>query len=201
MTNNIMETNKDLFIQLCRKNIKRDGIEDLLNYISTTDFYKAPASTRFHGCYKGGLVEHSLNVYDALINLDNTLDENVKDKARYCYDKESLTIVSLLHDLCKANFYVPSTRNVKDASGKWTTVDCFTIDDKFPMGHGEKSIYLIRNYIKLTDDEALAIRWHMGGFDNSVKGGDMSLSKVFENCPLALALHIADMQATYFYEK
>lgn len=186
-------TNKEEFLELCKCNISRDGIKDLLAWLEKSDFYSAPASTKYHGCNEGGLLEHSLNVYRALWDLVALYKLDV--------DVETLTIVSLFHDLCKVNFYKKATRNVKDEHGKWIEKTVYEIDEKFPCGeHADKSIILIQQYMKLTPNEILAIRTHMGGFDTSVKGGSFMVGKIFEKSPLALCLHLADMIATYLYE-
>lgn len=176
---------KNKFIEIFKNNVKRDGADKLLEWLLKTDFFTAPASTRFHGAKEGGLLEHSLNVY-------NRLD---------CENEETRAICALLHDLCKVNFYAVSQRNVKnDETGKWEKQSYYSIDDKLPYGHGEKSVYMITGFMKLTRDEAMAIRWHMGGFDDSVRGGSYAMSSAFEQFPLAVKLHIADLQATYFDE-
>lgn len=182
---------KEEFIKIVRENIKRDGIEDLLDYLETTDFYKAPASTMYHGNYEGGLIEHSLNVFKMLSGSYSSVISE--------YDMESIAIVSLFHDLCKANLYKVEMRNVKQ-NGQWIQVPYYKTDEEFPFGHGEKSVYLLMKFIKLTDEEALAIRWHMGGFDQAIKGGSYALSGAYSKSLLALELHIADMRATYICE-
>ncbi|MCK9477969.1 MAG: hydrolase [Firmicutes bacterium] len=192
---------KEKFISLCNKNIERAGIDKLLTWLDTTDFYTAPASTRFHGSHEGGLVEHSLAVF-----------ENMKSGIKISAENESVAIVSLFHDLCKVNFYVPEWRNKKvysengskrDEGGRfdWETVQGYSVDDQFPYGHGEKSAYIVGLFMKLTVDELMAIRWHMGGFDDSIKGGSYALGNAFEKYPLALELHIADLRATYIDKK
>jgi len=172
---------------------QRAGAENLLEWLRSTDFFTAPASTRFHGAFDGGLVAHSLHVYE---NLE-------------WQDPVSRAIVALLHDVNKANFYKPKWNNKKvyssqgskrDGGGSfdWVQEKGYEIDDQLPYGHGEKSVYLIRKFIGLTDEEALAIRWHMGGFDDAVRGGNSySVNKTFETYPLAVQLHIADLKATY----
>lgn len=182
---------QDKFIKIFTNHIHRDGADALLHWLLHTDFFDAPASTRFHGNYPGGLCEHSVNVYDMLC----------KSKILSDVSHESIAIVSLLHDLCKVNFYQKSWRNQKnEETGQWERVPYYTIDDTLPYGHGEKSVYIISDFMKLTRDEAMAINWHMGGFDDRVKGGSYALSRVFEKYPLALELHIADMRATYLLE-
>ena len=185
---------KEMFITLCRDNIKRDGLNSLLDWMEReSDFYEAPASTRFHGNYQYGLVEHSLNVYNALLELTKQFQLNVSI--------ETLTIASLFHDLCKANYYVLGTRNVKDEeTGVWRKEPFYKSEDQYPIGHGEKSVILLMKHMRLTDDEIYAIRWHMGGFDNAVKGGDYASGKAYEICPLAVLLHVADMVASYLME-
>ena len=184
-------TSKELFIETYNKNIRRPGAEKLLAWMESTDFFTAPASTRFHAAYEGGLLDHSLNVYNVLISkhYDPAGD-----------DIESFTIASLLHDLCKAGFYKTELRNRKNDRGEWEKVPVYAIDDQFPYGHGEKSVYLIERFMRLKTEEAMAIRWHMGGFDDSVRGGSFSLAHAFEKYPLGVKLHLSDLEATYLHE-
>lgn len=190
-----MNQYKEQFITICRTHIKRAGIDNLLEYLEHTDFFIAPASTRFHGNYACGLVEHSLNVYHAAKCL-------VKQHNMVNISEETIAIAALFHDLCKADYYVASTRNVKDeATGVWRKEPCYKTDDQYPLGHGEKSVIILMKYLDLTDDEIYAIRFHMGGFDSAVKGGDSSMSKAYEMCPFAVILHLADMTATYLMEE
>ncbi len=182
---------KQQFIDEYKKAITRAGSSELLDWLCTTDFFAAPASSKFHSAYEGGLCDHSLNVYRVMIERFNGGQPN-----------ESMAICSLLHDLCKAEFYKVSFRNVKDeATGRWDKVPYYTIEDKFPFGHGEKSVFLIERFMKLKIDEAIAIRWHMGGFDDAAKGGSFAVSGAFEKYPLAVMLHIADIEATYLVEE
>lgn len=185
---------KKEFEELVRENITRDGIDELMKYIEDeTDFYTAPASTRFHCSEEGGLVRHSINVF-------NELSSN-KSMAKDKYSDESIAIVSLFHDLCKVNMYEVSTRNVKDEFGRWKQVPYYTTNEQFPFGHGEQSVYLLMKHgLSITDEEAMAIRWHMGGFTDSVKGGSYSISKAFSSSILAVELHIADLRATHIDE-
>lgn len=189
-------TTKEKFIELCTANIHRDGISDLLKWLEhKSDFFTAPASTKYHGSYEGGLCEHSLNVYECLsLSLERYPELSVP--------MESITISALFHDICKANFYKSSFRNVKnDETGQWEKAKFYEIDEKFPCGeHADKSIIILQSYIKLQPEEILAIRGHMGGFDTSVKGGAFMISKIFEKSKFALLLHLADMEATYMKE-
>lgn len=187
-------SNKDRFLSICNTNIKRKGIENLLGWLEKSDFFIAPASTKFHGNYTGGLLEHSLNVYDCLVKIVREFNINCSD--------ESVTIVALFHDLCKANFYTTTSRNYKDEkTGQWLKKEVYVIDDKMPLGHGEKSCLILQSFMSLKLEELLAIRWHMGGFDSAVKGGDFSINKAFDMYKLVSALHIADLEATHFLEE
>lgn len=185
-------TNKEEFLEICSC-IKRDGINDLLDWLEKSDFYIAPASTKFHGNYAGGLLAHSLNVYRAL--------KDLVQLHKFSVPEETIAIVALFHDACKINLYRQGVRNVKDETGHWVEKIVYEIDEKFPCGdHADKSIIIIQQYMKLTPEEILAIRAHMGGWDNSVKGGSYCIGKIFEKSPLAVLLHLADMTATYLYE-
>lgn len=189
--------NKEKFLEIYNTYIHREGSEKLQEYLlsKSSDFFTAPASTRFHGAYEGGLVEHSINVYECL--KDYLFRERVKQIYHMEYDPESIAIVGLLHDLCKINCYKVGSRNVKDENGIWQSVPTYEYDDKLPYGHGEKSVYIITGFMKLTREEAFAIRYHMGfaGVEDKRSVGD-----AFEQFPLAFALNIADMEATYFLE-
>lgn len=192
--NSILDDMKTRFQSIC-STIDRPGMDDLMAWLERSDFYTAPASARFHGNYPGGLLEHSLNVYDCLTNLAVVRCSDLS------IPKDSVAIAALFHDVTKANYYVSSTRNVKDeTTGVWRKEPCYKTEDKLPLGHGEKSVIILQSFINLTRDEIFAIRWHMGGFDSAVKGGDFGLSKAFELCPLAVMTHLADMEATYLIE-
>ncbi len=188
---------KEEFIKIYNDNIKREGADKLLAYLTSDscDFFTAPASTRFHSAYSGGLMEHSLNVYYCL--KDYLERPRVKETYGLNVSDETIAIVALLHDLCKINCYKSSTRNVKDANGVWHTVPTYTYDDEMPYGHGEKSVYIISGYMRLTREEAFAIRYHMGFSGNEDK---LNVGNAFEKFPLAFALSTADMEATYFLE-
>ena len=189
-------TARDRFISIFKTKIKREGADKLLDYLISSDFFTAPASARYHSAYEGGLLDHSLNVYDCLSAYLNR--EYVKEKFKLSYTEETIAIVSLLHDVCKVNVYKPGYRNVKNEQGKWEQVPTFEFDDKLPYGHGEKSVYMISPFMKLTREEAFAIRYHMG-FSNV--DDQRNVGKAFEMFPLAFALSTADMEATYYLEK
>lgn len=188
---------KDEFIEIYQKYIKREGADRLLQHLlsSGSDFFTAPASTRFHGAYEGGLVEHSINVYECL--RDYLSRGRVKELYGIEASDETIAIVALLHDLCKMNFYKPGFRNVKDDNGVWQKVPTYEIDDKLPYGHGEKSVYMISGFMRLTREEAFAIRYHMG-FSGDEPARNVGAA--FEMFPLAFALSTADMEATFFLE-
>ncbi len=187
---------REEFIELYNANIKRSGADELLSYLETkSDFFTAPASAKYHGAYSGGLCDHSLNVYRCLV--DYLARERVKTVFGLAYSDESVAIAALLHDLCKAGCYRAGTRNVKDENGKWQTVPTFFYEDPLPYGHGEKSVYIASGFLRLTREEAMAIRWHMGFSgteDNHMVG------RALKQYPLAFALSVADMEATYFLE-
>lgn len=188
---------KEEFIKIYKENIKREGSEKLLTYLQNSDFFTAPASSRFHCAYEGGLCEHSINVYKRL--LKNVENEFGKEWEKFI-SAESVAICSLLHDLCKISFYKVEYRNVKE-NGEWVKKPYYAKEELLPYGHGEKSVYIINGFIRLTRDEAIAINWHMGGFDSRAKGGDNSVSEAYSICPLAVLLHTSDLQATYLDEK
>lgn len=188
---------KEKFIEIYRGNVTREGADKLLDYLlsRSSDFFTAPASMRFHSAYEGGLAEHSVNVYECLV--DYLSRARVRDVYGMAYDAESVALVSLLHDLCKINCYRPSTRNVKDENGVWQTVPTYTWEDALPYGHGEKSVYIISGFLRLTREESFAIRYHMG-FSGTEDRRDIGLA--FERFPLTFALSTADMEATYYLD-
>lgn len=188
--------NKDLFIRLYKENIKRQGSEDLLNWLINSDFFVAPASSRFHSAKEGGLCEHSIKSYYRFLKI---LESEYGNEWSKYVSAESAAIIALLHDVCKVNFYKLDYRNVKE-EGVWVQKPYFTVEDTLPYGHGEKSVYIISGFMKLTREEAMAINWHMGGFDDRVKGGSYSLKDAFTAFPVALLFHIADMQTSYLDE-
>lgn len=190
-TKNI-EVLKQQFYDIVRSEIRRDGIDSLVKYLESRDFFVAPASTKYHNAFDGGLLDHSINVYDALLRINEQFGLKL--------DAESMAIVALFHDVCKVDTYVKGKRNVKNQYGTWESKDVWERREMLPLGHGEKSAIIIDRYIRLKLSEVYAIRWHMGGFDSAVKGGDGSMNAAFEKCPLAAALHMADLAATYLME-
>lgn len=188
MENNIQK-NKEEFLNLL-KSITRPGIEKLIEWIETkSDFFIAPASTMFHGNYEGALVEHSLNVYKLFKEKNERYDLGLNE--------DSVKIMALLHDICKANFYKPSTRN-KKIDGAWKQIPWYDIEDSFPLGHGEKSVIMIRCYITLSSEEMLGIRWHMGGYEP--KENYKALSAAWDKYKSGACLHSADLEASNLLE-
>ena len=185
----VLQENKNEFINLCKK-IKREGIDELMNWLENSDFYTAPASTRFHGAYKGGLLQHSLNVYHEMLRLLSVFPEVE-------VSQETVIICTLFHDLCKVNLYGTEKRNRKNDLGKWESYDAYTFNERFCFGgHGSKSVYLVQYFIKLEPEEAAAINCHMGAF-----GADANaVGKAFEQYPFAWLLSVADQAATYIKE-
>ena len=188
---------KDEFLEIFYDNIDRDGADKLVEWLEKSDFFTAPASARNHCSYKGGLCQHSINVYKRFIKL---LEGEYGDNWQKVVSPESVAIMGLLHDVCKVDCYQESFKNVKDENGVWQKVPCYKFEEALPYGHGEKSVYIISSFMKLSREESMAINWHMGNADSRVKGGFYGLSSVFYAFPTALLFHIADMQATFLDE-
>ena len=174
---------KEEFIRLLQE-IPREGMDKLIEFLKASDFFEAPASTRFHGAFRGGLLAHSMKVYEIL-----------KTKTP---DSDSVRIIALLHDICKANYYKTDYRNAKNELGVWEKVPYYTVDDTIPYGHGEKSVMMISEFIKLTNEEKYAIRWHMGFTEPKELYGTIGLA--YKKYPIALLTHEADLEASYFYD-
>lgn len=174
---------KEEFIRLLQE-IPREGMDKLIEFLKASDFFEAPASTRFHGAFRGGLLAHSMKVYEIL-----------KTKTP---DSDSVRIIALLHDICKANYYKTDYRNAKNELGVWEKVPYYTVDDTIPYGHGEKSVMMLSEFIKLTNEEKYTIRWHMGFTEPKELYGTIGLA--YKKYPIALLTHEADLEASYFYD-
>lgn len=192
--------------------VNRPGMDKLLDYIRQSDFYKAPASTKYHLSCEGGLLQHSLNVLDALREImtkeNDGRNEDGTPRIKYHYSvagkfvatipEESLSIIALLHDICKTYFYTTSMRNAKnEQTGKWEKVPYFTVKDRMPLGHGDKSVMIIKQYIDLTTPEMYAIWHHMGFTENA---DFQTLTNAIDKFPIIWAMHTADMMASHFME-
>jgi hypothetical protein len=215
MTEINLEANKERFIVLLSsilgtKSMSDIAAIDIINYLDETDFYIAPASTKYHGAYIGGLCEHSLSVYDNILKVENLFYSHKSDGDRYSL--KSLTLVSLLHDVCKINIYKEKYRNVQqfkednftpelNEKGKpiWARVKGYEVIDSLPLGHGEKSVIILQKFMQLSIDEIIAIRWHMGGYDDLTKTfiGNITANNAFNNYPLVTLLHIADLSSIF----
>lgn len=195
-----MEEKRDFikeFTEIYTSKINREGADKLLDWLLKSDFTTCPASTKFHSNHEGGLIEHSVKAYKRFVrNLVKEYGENWQVHI----SEESAAIIGLLHDICKVGYYKQEMRNVKE-DGIWVQKPYYTVDDKLPYGHGEKSVYIISGFMKLTREEAMAINWHMGGFDMRVQGGSYSISGAFYEFPVALIFHLSDLEATYLDEQ
>ena len=191
-----LEEIKQEFLEIFYDNIERDGAEELLAYLEKTDFLTAPASSKQHSNFEGGLCLHSINVYKRFLKL---IQSEYGQKWQEKISPESVAIIALLHDLCKTNFYVVEMRNTK-VDGEWVQKPFYKVEDSLPYGHGEKSVYMISGFMKLTREEAMAINWHMGAFDPRAQANSVVLSNVFYRYPIAFLFHLADYMATYLDE-
>ncbi len=174
------------------KSTKREGMDTLIDFLENkSDFFTCPASTKFHGNFAGGLAEHSLKVYEIL-------EHKVKNSI-YKIDipPESIIIIGILHDICKVNFYAVDYRNAKNELGVWEKVPYYKVDDTIPYGHGEKSVMMLTEYIKLTNEEKYAIRWHMGFTEPKEMYTTIGLA--YTKYPICVLTNEADLEATYFY--
>ena len=189
---------KELFLNLL-SNVKRNGINNLLDYLEETDFYIAPASSKYHGAYDKGLLEHSLEVYYKLLSLKNNFDFEIEE--------DSLKIIGLFHDICKMNFYIKTKKNSKKKDDKgnfilnpkgfpiWEEIEYYDIEDKLPLGHGEKSVIILQQFIQLNLNELMAIRWHMMAYDDVTRGyaGNLALTNALNKYPIIALTHCADL--------
>lgn len=192
-------TSRDEFLEIFYDNIERDGSDKLVEWLDKSDFFTAPASTKRHSSYKGGLCQHSINVYKRLVKLVQSEFGNDWEKR---VSPESLAIMGLLHDVCKVDTYVEDLKNVKNQeTGKWEQKPYYRIEESLPYGHGEKSVYILSAFIKLSREEALAINWHMGEYDLRVKSGSYAITSVYYKYPVCFLLHLADLMATYLDEE
>lgn len=186
---------KQQFTEIYREKITRENSDKLLDYLTKSDFFTAPASTRFHSAFEGGLALHSLNVYHCLKGYLE--GERAREVYKLSFSEETIAVVALLHDICKVNVYKTSLRNKKNEHGVWEQVPFYEFDDQLPYGHGEKSVYMISGFMRLSREEAMAIRWHMGFSGMEDKN---TIGRALEMYPLAFALSVADMEASYFLE-
>lgn len=194
--------NREHFIEKL-KSTKREGIENTIAELEGLGFFAAPASSRFHLNCEGGLVEHSMNVCNVALDIREVMiarDPSLAGKLPI----DSIIIAALLHDTCKADIYKPAIKKQKNKLGIWEPVQGYDVEySNFPLGHGEKSvIVLLRAGLKLTDDEIMAIRWHMHAWDLPFQSPDIkgNLQKAREICPLAVVIQTADGLASNLLE-
>ena len=197
-----IEQNKRIILNILKDTLKkREGANNFIYYLkNSTDFFTAPASTIFHGNFEGGLAQHSLNVY-------NLLKEKVERYKMKTADS-TISICGLLHDICKTNFYIKTKKwdkKFKEQTGEWRQIDIYETNETFPAGHGEKSVFILQRFLKLTDEEIITIRWHMGGmFDASIHfqyPNGIAFKKALEMYPLLTLMISADMEASAMLDK
>lgn len=195
-----IKKNRDDFFAIAETYIQRDGLSRLLSYLEhQTDFFQAPSSVRFHLNEKGGLCLHSLNVFETCLRIYKSVLEPQLKTGKANFDEpiseESIAIVALFHDVCKTNMYREVEKWRKDDQNRWVSYPGFDIVDDFPFGHGEKSCIIINHYLKLTKEELLAIRWHMGAFEAGEQGSSSrkSFYSACETSPLVALIQSADM--------
>jgi hypothetical protein len=190
-----MNNNKETVTELLSSTGRR-GVDGLIEYlVDGCDFFEAPASTKYHSAYTGGLAEHSLSVYNTLKRLDGAFAS--------VYPADQIIITGLLHDLCKTSYYVPETAWRKDDHGKWESYTRWGVDDILPLGHGEKSLYLVSKFIDLSAEEAAAIRWHMGAWADGVTtsyAAGQSYNAAVGKYPLVTLLSTADNISSHLVE-
>jgi hypothetical protein len=192
---------KDKIIKIL-KSTNIHNIDNLINNLTECGYFTAPGSTKYHGNYEGGLADHSYNVYCQMMYLKKIQCKINKDLEADLPD-ESIIITSLLHDVCKCDNYKKDMKWRKDSKNKWEQYETYVYDDESkPFGHGEKSVIrLLKWGLDLTEDEMLAIRWHMGGFDVSTyTDSTRSLSKAMDR-PLVVLLQCADTLASRLMDK
>ena len=203
----MVQENKIKFQKLAHQYIQREGVTQLLDYLDTTDFYTAPSSTKFHLNVEGGLCQHCLNVFETALKIYHAVIEPAITAGTSPFKKEvtdeSIAIVTLFHDLCKVGVYHKAEKWRKDAQNRWESYVGYEFDDDLPMGHGEKSVFILRNFIKLTREEILAVRWHMGMFDIGESGSSQRLAfhNACEKSALVSLVHAADFVSSQCLEE
>lgn len=207
MTEQEIENNKQDFIKLCKKHIKREGLDKILNYLDKSDFYTAPCSSAFHLNEDGGLCQHSINVFRTACKIFTDISlpamQNEDSPFKEEITLESIAIASLFHDICKTKIYHKTERWKKDANNKWMSYPGYEIKDEFPFGHGEKSCLMLSWYMRLKAEEMLAIRWHMGMFDMGENGSSQRYAfyAAADKTSLVSIIIAADFLASHLLEK
>ena len=202
--NKMLKEEKITFLETKLKETNRPGMDAVLDFLRSTDFYTAPSSTAYHSNYDGGLLDHSILVYIMALRYRDVLIDMYPELA----DKlpvESITISTLLHDICKACFYKKVIKWRKNPeTDVWETYETYTIEDNFPIGHGEKSVIMLQNFgLQLSPEEMIAIRFHMGAWDGAMLTNDVkySYSKALNTYPLMVLVQMADNSSSLLLEK
>ena len=194
------ETLKSEYISLLRST-NRKNIENVIDWLTNkSDFFTAPSSTAFHGNHKYGLLMHSMNVYRVANEIYNSI---IKLKPDASITPENIIIASLLHDICKCNFYKEKTKWRKDENNRWEEYQGYEIVDAFPYGHGEKSVLFLQMLgLEMDISEMLAIRWHMGSWDGALLQNEakFAYSTACEKYPICSIIQCADNMASMILE-
>lgn len=199
---------KEKYIAYCRQYIHRKGIDELLDYLEhKTDFFTAPSSTKFHLNCPGGLCQHSINVFETALRINEQVLRPKQEVGECLFteplSEESIAIAALFHDVCKCGLYKQVEKWKKDEQNRWVSYMGYEVNDEFPFGHGEKSCYIVNFYLKLHKEELLAIRWHMGMYDVG-EGGSSGRYAFYAACdksPLVLLMQMADMSSSHWFEE
>lgn len=193
---------KKSFVEASLQSYGRKGMDKVIEYLRTSDFYYAPSSTKFHSNYQGGLLDHSILVMSVALGLRETIIK-MKPELADRLTEESVVISALLHDICKVGFYIPKDKWKKDENNNWVTYRGYEVEDTFPIGHGEKSVILLQWLgLELSMEEMLAIRYHMGLWSTTVDCGDTSRAyfRAVNMCPLLSIIQNADFMASNMLE-
>lgn len=197
-----MKQNRSEFVELLYST-GREGMDEVIGQLEELGFFQAPASSKFHLNHEGGLLEHSLNVCKVGLMLREQMLA-LKPDLEESLNKESVIIAALLHDICKADIYQKCIRKRKDRLGQWVDYETYELDySDFPLGHGEKSvIVLLRMGLDLSDDEIMAIRWHMSAWDLPFQSPDLkaNFDTAKRLCPLCTLIQAADGLASNLLE-
>jgi hypothetical protein len=177
--------NQNRIISILQKT-NREGMPALIDYLVSTDFFKAPASTKYHNAFPGGLAQHSLFVYDNLWKMN--------EQYKIGLSLDTIAVCALLHDVCKADVYEFALFKTK-SGGR------YSFSDSFPCGHGEKSMFVLMRFLKLTEQEILLIRWHMAESDMGGYYQRLSFDAARDKEPGLTALICADQLASFVMEE
>lgn len=192
---------REYFIQTLRAT-GRNGIDSVITNLEGLGFFNAPASTAFHLNVPAGLLQHSVNVYtEAMAIREKQIELRHGIESKLLVD--SVAITALLHDVCKADIYKPAVKKQK-VNGVWIDVPGYDADySNFPLGHGEKSVIMLLKWgLEMTDDEIMAIRWHMNAWDLPFQSPESrnNFNAAKMRCPLLALIMSADSLASNILE-